>query len=91
MSLVQMVQTAVSKQLETKYPHLMYPAAARAKITKSSGGYNLKILDENGVIDERFPEIPAVKSDQVFEVGDTVAVLLMYGGLDIHIVGKAVI
>ncbi|WP_018752680.1 hypothetical protein [Paenibacillus sanguinis] len=90
MSLAQMINTAVKKQIETDYPHLLYPAAVRAKITKAAGEYNLKILDDNGVIDARYPEIPNVKSEQIFEVGDTVAVLLMYGQLDLYIVGKVV-
>ncbi|MEF2968364.1 hypothetical protein V3851_23685 [Paenibacillus sp. M1] len=91
MSLIEMTKIAIDKHIETKYPHLLYPTAVRAKITKASGGseYNLKILDENGVIDERFPEIPNVKSALLFENGDIVAILLMYGQLlDIHIVGK---
>lgn len=91
MSLVQMIQAAVTKQIMEQYAHVQHPSAVHAKITKIADGYNLKILDENGVIDDRFPEIPNVQSEQVFEAGDNVTILLMYGQLNPHIVGKAVI
>ncbi|MEF2965675.1 hypothetical protein V3851_07520 [Paenibacillus sp. M1] len=91
MSIVEMTNAAIDKRMKTEYPHLLYPAAMRAKITRAAAGqYNLKILDDTGAVDDRFPEIPNVKSDQAFEAGDTVAILLMYGQLDPYIVGKVV-
>ncbi|MCY9762121.1 hypothetical protein [Paenibacillus alvei] len=93
--LEQMINTLIDKRIQEQYPHTQLSAGMLAEVTKAQLGsdiheYNLKCLDESRNVDERFPEIPGVKSDLKFEVGDIVAVLLMYGQLDVHIIGKAV-
>jgi len=93
--LEQMIKVVIDNKLEIDYPHLKLPAASRARITRVQLGteytvYNLKILDKNNVIDERFPEIPGLKSNLVLEINDVVVVLLLYGELDLYIIGKSV-
>lgn len=93
--LAEMIDAAVNKKIERDFPHLKLPAGKYARITKVQEypgyyEYNLKILDENRAIDGNFPEIPGVKSFVKFEDGDTVTVLLLYGQIIVHIVGKVV-
>lgn len=93
MMLESMINAAIAKKIQTDYPHLLQPLAVRAQITKVSGSgmydYNLKILDADSRIDERYPEVPGIKSNQAYDQGDTVVVLLLYGQLDLYIIGKA--
>ncbi|MCQ4924079.1 hypothetical protein NE686_13335 [Tissierella carlieri] len=89
------VKTAVRKQMKTEFPHLELPAAMYAKVTKRTElgeyyEYNLKILDEDKQVDDNFPEMPHVKSKQGYEVGDVVAVLMLYGKNSPYIVGEVV-
>lgn len=93
--LEEMIKTVLEKAVKEKYPHLKLPGAVYARVTKAQDlgsyyEYNLKILDENGVIDEVFPEIPKVKSKLVIENGKTVAILLLYGQVNAYIVGEVV-
>jgi len=91
----QMVNSVVEKRIKANYQHIKLPSCVYAKITKVSQNadhyvYNLKILDENKAINSEFPEIPEVKSFVRLENGDIAAVLLLYGQLNVHIVGKVV-
>ncbi|EKS54343.1 hypothetical protein D186_23366 [Citrobacter freundii ATCC 8090 = MTCC 1658 = NBRC 12681] len=93
--LEQYVHAVVDKKIRQEYPHIELPGAVCARITKAQLGeayhtYSVKILDANREVDERFPEVPNVKSKDKFDQGDTVAVLLLYGQLDVFIVGEVV-
>ncbi len=93
--LEQYVHAVVDKKMRQEYPHVELPGAVCARITKAQPGgayhtYNVKILDSNRNDDERFSEIPNVKSKLAFDQGDIVAVLLLYGQLDVFIVGEVV-
>ncbi|BFH11082.1 hypothetical protein J6TS7_02820 [Paenibacillus dendritiformis] len=90
-----MIQTVIDRRIKEHYPHVQLAAGMLAEVTKVKEGesvheYNLKMLNESRTVDERFPEIPSVKSDKQLEIGDIVAVLLLYGQLDVYIIGKAV-
>ncbi len=93
--LEQMIIKGANKLIETKYQHIKLPSVVYSKVTKVQDAtgyyvYNLKILDENKEIDTRFPEIPKVKSTVALEYGDICTVVLLYGQLNIHIVGKVI-
>ena len=93
--LEQMIQNVIEKLIKTKYAHIKLSSAVYAKVTKVQQYpdyylYNLKILDENKEVNAEFPEIPEVKSKVVLESGDVAAVLLLYGQLNVYIVGKVV-
>lgn len=90
----EVIKGVVSKMIQSDYPHVQLPAVMHAKITKVtiSGEwyeYNLKILDKNGVIDARFPEIPNVRSKVQILSGKTAAIGLLYGELNPFIIGEA--
>lgn len=93
--LEQMIKNVFEKHIKENYQHLSLPPAVLARVTKVQEQvdhyvYNLKILDENKGINQEFPEIPEVKSKIAVENGDTVAILLLYGQLNVYIVGKVV-
>lgn len=93
--LEQMIQNVIQKLIKTRYQHIKLPSSVLAKITKVQEQadyyiYNLKILDENKAINPEFPEIPKVKSKIILESGDIAAVLLLYGQLNVYIVGKVI-
>ncbi len=95
MMLEQMIEIKIDNTINKKYPHLRLPIAVYARITKVQEHieyyeYNLKILDENKEIDSDFPEVPGIKSKDKYEYGDTVAVLLLYGQLNVFIVGRVI-
>lgn len=87
-----MIESKTRDFLKKEYPHIEHPNTVYAKITKVAGNeYNLKILDEGKAVDTRFPEIPKIKSNMVFEIGDIVAVAILYGKLShIYILGKVI-
>ena len=91
----QMIQNVIEKLFKAKYQHVKLPAAVYAKITRVQEYpgyylYNLKILDENRAINTEFPEIPGVKSTVSLVNGEIAAVLLLYGQLNVFIVGKVI-
>lgn len=93
--LEEFVTTVIKKLMKTEFPHLEHPAAMYARVTKRTelGGYyeyNLKILDKDKQVDSRFPELPRIRSKQGHEVGDVVAVAMLYGELNPYIVGEVV-
>ena len=90
-----MVSNIIEKKISTKYPHIQLPSIVMAKITavitvieNTLFLYNLKILDKNGEVDERFPEIPEVKSTIKTTYGKTVVIGLLYGELNPYIIGE---
>lgn len=92
--LEQMIKNVFEKHVKESYQHIALPPAVLAKITKAQTQadyyvYNLKILDENKEINSEFPEIPEVKSKVRLDSGDVAAVLLLYGQLNVYIVGRA--
>lgn len=93
--LEQMIQNVIEKLIKAKYQHIKLPSAVYARVTRvqeypTHYVYNLKILDENKAVNREFPEIPEVKSFVRLENGDIATVLLLYGQLNIHIVGKVI-
>ncbi|NPV89824.1 MAG: hypothetical protein HPY50_03485 [Firmicutes bacterium] len=93
--LEQMIQNVIEKLIKAKYQHIKLPSAVYARVTKVQEYpdyyvYNLKILDENKAVNTEFPEIPEVKSKVALENGDVAAALLLYGQLNVYIVGKVV-
>lgn len=93
--LEQMIQNVIEKLIQVRYQHVKLPATVYAKITKAQEYpdyyvYNLKILDENKAINTSFPEIPEVKSKEKLDYGDVAAVVLLYGKLNVFVVGKVI-
>lgn len=93
--LEEFVKTVVRKMMKTEFSHLELPTAMYARITKRKEigegyEYNLKILDEDKRIDNSYPEIPRVRSKQGHEVGDIVAITMLYGKLNPYIIGEVV-
>lgn len=90
----QAFQRLFAKMVDTKYPHIRQAPAACAKITAAaplgadSWTYSLKLLTESMAADSMAPEIPGVKSKVEVKVGDTVAVVMLYGGVAPFIVGE---
>lgn len=88
------VTTEVERIVKEKYPHIQYPAAVYAKVTsaEAKGGgqyvYSLKILDKNKGDDNEFPGVPGVSSTVELQKGDIAAVVLLYGGSDVWILGR---
>jgi len=86
-------RTAIEQEIKTNYPHIEHPAGAYAKVVFSvedNGKYIcvIRILDSSMNIDKSFPEIPRVKTDIKVKTGDTVAVLMLYGGSAFYILGR---
>ena len=93
--LEQAIKTTVKRMLARDFPHLELPAALNAVVTKAQFigdyyEYNLNILDKDGQVDDRFPEVPGVKSRLFVEVGRTVTVLLPYGELNPVIISEVI-
>lgn len=84
------VKKEIEKQVQNSYTHLRYPASMYAEIKKAKNNtYTIKILDKNKNPDYAFPEIPFVKSDLIFEKGDIVVIILLYGECTPYIIGRA--
>ena len=93
--LEQMIQNVIEKLVKARYQHIKLPSAVYARVTRVQEYpgyyvYNLKILDENKAVNREFPEIPEVRSLVSLDNGDTATVLLLYGQLNVHIVGKVI-
>lgn len=79
------VEKELEEQVQKKYPHIRYPAGLYAKVVQASDSGNginictIRILDENLSVDERFPEIPQVKTEIRIAKYDIIVVLLLYG------------
>lgn len=91
----EVMKTGVNKTLQENFPHLLQPAVVCAKVTKAHNAnnyyvYNLKILDKSGEVDSSFPEIPGVRSKVQADAGATVAVALLYGELNLFVIGVVV-
>lgn len=57
-------------------------------VKKYSYTYNVKILKEDKMVDERYAEIPNVKSYIPLNLEDIAVALLVYGNVNPFIVGK---
>lgn len=88
-----MIESKVPEILERDYPHVKYPASMLARVVYAdvpNKKYYIRILTPGLEIDERFPEIPSVKSTDDYSVGDIIVITLLYGKTNmIHIIGKA--
>ena len=86
-------RTAIEQEIKTNYPHIEHPAGIYARVvfaTEDNGKYIcvIRILDRSMNMDKSFPEIPGVKTDITITAGDTVAVLMLYGGNAFYILGR---
>lgn len=86
------VRKGIENEIKTNYPHIQHPAGMYAKIVQVKTDnekyvYTLKILDKTLNVDNDFPEIPNVKSSIRAQKEDIVAVLLLYGGSDVFVLG----
>ena len=66
----------------------MYAKVVQVKTDNEKYVYTLKILDKTLNVDNDFPEIPNVKSSIRAQKEDIVAVLLLYGGSDVFVLGR---
>lgn len=96
MSLNQVITKIIAQHFD-KLPYLKRPATSYARITSASQigektwEYNLKLLNEQLLLESLSPEIPNIKSTLEIESGKTVAVIMMYGQIKPFIVGEAFI
>ncbi len=87
------VRKEVEKQIQEKYPHMRQPSGVYAKVMHSeerSGKYvcTLRILNESMNVDNDIPEIPNVKTDISLMQGEIVAILFLYGGNTVFVLGR---
>ncbi len=81
--LADVIKKQVENTIENKYGHAKTPQIVLCKVTNVLGNeVNLKVLNENGVVDDSFAELPKVKVNRVYEKGDVVIVLFLYGKLE---------
>ena len=94
-----MLKTAVRKivkeMLTKSYPHTQQPPSMYAMVleVKTSGAFNeavIRILDKTKSRDEKYPDIPGVKTDFELKRGDMVVILMLYGERIPYIVGRCV-
>lgn len=90
-----LIHKEISNQMKTKYTHLEIPSGMYALVTeaKEITGINLydvtlRILDKNRNRDERFADIPFVRTDVKLASGDIVIVIMMYGKPMPYVVGR---
>lgn len=86
------VNQALDEQMAEKYAHVRHPAGVYARVVRmkqegESYVYTVRILDAAMNVDADFPEIPGVKSDIEFVIGDVVVVLLLYGN-NVYVIGR---
>ena len=86
-------KSAIGQEIKTNYPHIEHPAGVYAKVvyvSEDNGKYTcvIRILDRSMNIDKSFPEIPGVKTDIKIHNGDTVILLMLYGGSAFYILGR---
>jgi hypothetical protein len=87
------VRKEVDRYIREKYSHVQYPSGLCARVVRivKDGDvylYTLKILGQTFEEDSNFPEIPNVKSHVELAVGDIAAVIFLYGGRCIYIMGR---
>lgn len=87
------VKREMERQIHEKYPYMLHPPGMYAKVVRtkeSNGKYvcTLRILDEAMNADNDFPEIPDVETDIELKQGDTAAILLLYGGSSVFVLGR---
>lgn len=71
-----MIIKVVKKVLKEEHPDLQsihYPVKAVITKVHEDGSYvDIKVLDKNGNIDESIPEIPRVKTNNLFNINEVV-------------------
>lgn len=87
------VEQALDERLREKYPHVQHPAGMYARVVRVKEDHGtcvctVRLLDEAGNDNPRFPEIPGVKTGIALKEGDLAAVLLMYGGSSMFVIGR---
>lgn len=87
------VEKALDEQVNKNYPHMSYPSCVCARVVSVKSEMEryictLKILDKNNQPDERFPEVPFVSTDILFEKNDVAVVILLYGECNPYIIGR---
>lgn len=84
------VEKIIHKQVKSiikkEYSHVVIPQVVLAKVTKGGDLINLKILDEFENIDSSFAEIPNIKTNTIYEVGEIVVISFLYGKLEMPVV-----
>lgn len=87
------VRNIVMDIIKKEFPSARIPACMTARILdrKDKDGfceYVIRYTDGNGNADTAFPEIPEVKSETVYEVGEEVSVMNVRGEICPFIVGR---
>lgn len=87
------VRKEVDRYIREKYSHVQYPSGLCARVVRAVKNgdaflYTLKILGQMFEDDSNFPEIPNVKSHVELAVGDIAAIIFLYGGKYIYILGR---
>lgn len=87
------VRKEVDRYIREKYSHVQYPSGLCARVVRAVKNgeaflYTLKILGQVFEDDSNFPEIPNVKSHVELAVGDIAAIIFLYGGKYIYILGR---
>lgn len=87
------VRKEVDRYIREKYSHAQYPSGLCARVVRAKKNgdaflYTLRILGQTFEDDSNFPEIPNVKSHVELAVGDIAAVVFLYGGRCIYIMGR---
>lgn len=87
------VKKEIKKQIQEEYPYLQHPSGMYAEVVQAGENrgkfsYTIRLLDEAMNRDNDFPEIPNVETDLELKKGDIVAVLFLYGGSAVFILGR---
>lgn len=87
------VKKELDRQVQEKYPHMAHPPGLCAKVKKVREAEEkrictLRLLDKDLNEDPDFPELPDVKTEMEVQEGDTVAILRLYGGDSVFIMGR---
>lgn len=87
------VKNIVIEIIKREFPSARTPACMTARILdrKEKNGiyeYVIRFTDGNGNADAAFPEIPEVKSEQLYEIGEEVTAVNIRGEIHPAIVGR---
>lgn len=89
MTLKQMIQVVVTRYMQDHFEGVRNGAKLASITAKHAEDYNIKILDESGLVDESYKEITKVKATVECETGDIVVVVFLYqNAAQPYIVGK---
>ncbi|MCM1258416.1 MAG: hypothetical protein NC307_11260 [Roseburia sp.] len=87
------VEKEIDRHIREKYTHIQYPYGLCARVIrvekrKDAFVYTLRILEQTFEDDNDFPEIPNVKSHLELAKGDIAAIVFLYSGKYIYILGR---